>query len=121
MPGFPPRTSPSIFYGPLSQAHKDLVIKHVREIAAMRFRKYREVLKESLGLPDLKGPALLEAYRNRTPDVWAQLQSRFPDEYGRQITQWGKMEQNIRPEPSPVLASPSAKLSPVEVLPREGV
>lgn len=117
-----PLKGPSAFYGRLPQDQKERVLQNVRQEAARRFKKYREAVKEAVGLPELKGAALLEAYRNRTPDVWSMLQQYFPDEYGRQMAEWGKMEQTkARPAPSTVLQSPDAKIGNIVPMPREGV
>lgn len=123
MPAFPPMNSPSVWYGELTPAQKVIVLKNVKTEGARLFAKYRSVLKEALGLEDLKGDALLQAYRQRTPDVWANLQQNFPDTYAEQMTQFGKLEQQNAqkiqlPPVDPSLSSPDAKSAPLVPTPQ---
>lgn len=124
MPGFPPMNSPSVWYGELTPAQKIIVLKNVKIEGARLFKEYRMVLKNALGLQDLKGPELLDAYRQRTPDVWANLHNAFPDTYADQMTEWGKLEHQdaqkmqTLPPANPALTSPDAKTSPLMPTPQ---
>lgn len=124
MAGFQPMNSPATWFGQLSPAQKITVLKNVKIEGARRFSKYREVLKDSLGLQELRGDELLNAYRQRTPDVWENLQRNFPDTYESQMKEWGKLEdkaaqkQVLPPPPNPILSSPDAQSSPFTAPPQ---
>lgn len=110
---FPPMNSPSVWYGELTTNQKNIVMQNVKIEAARLFKEYRKVLKDALGLEELKGPELLNAYRARTPEIWANLQQHFPDTYEEQMTEWGKLEQKTAqsvqiPPSNPALTTPEA-------------
>ena len=96
-------------FGDLEPGAQDEVMERMNEQASARMEAYIKAAKRATGMRDLTGAEKLEAYRRREPELWAKLQSQFPQEYDKQMKDWGRMEtgDSRRSFRSPVLA-PSA-------------
>lgn len=88
------------FWGMLTQAQKEVVLDEISDEVAQRYLIYVDAIVEGSGLPELEGLNRLEAFRSRAPQVWARLQSEFPTDYERDMTDWGKLESRMVKHPS---------------------
>lgn len=97
-----PYASPLAFFGLLdNQEQKETVLKDVAKEAAARFKSYREAISEAVALRDLKASDRLRIYTQRAPEIWARLQSQFPQEYHNQQQDWYYLQRKIALAPHP--------------------
>lgn len=87
-------------WGILTQAQKEEVLDQLSDEMVARYNIYVEAIVEGAGLPELEGLDALEAYRAREPQVWARLQKEFPDDYERDMKDWGRLESRMVKHPS---------------------
>lgn len=83
------------WFGPLEQSQKETVLRNVADEGLMRFNAYVRSLRQAVGIRRLRGQDRLNAYRERSPDTWAQLQRMFPKGehgYEGQMEDWRKLE-----------------------------
>lgn len=88
----------------LPQNRKEDVLADVAKEVAARFRQYRDAIKESTALRDLKASDRLKMYTARQAEVWARLQDLFPKEYRDQMKDWYHLQRKIAMAPHPVAA-----------------
>ena len=116
-----PLTSPSTWWGSLTNDQKATVIENVAAEASKRFQKYMDVIVNSVGFDELQGEEAVEAFRNRAPEVWARIAAEFPADYEEQMVRWGKLERKLlRNPPQPrryVAQSPAAQATPAIATP----
>ena len=123
----PPQRSAAVWWAPLTQDQKELVLKEAADFAAQLYRVYTEALYESAGLRPLKGEKLMQEFRNRTPEAWDRLFQINLGEYDLQQKQWLRLEndyirkQRGRTNPPPMTQTPEAKTGQYVPLPREGM
>lgn len=86
--------SPSKFFASLTQDQKELVMQDAAEEVALLFNWYVEAVVEATAMRDLEGEDLLNAFRQRAPEIWAAIQSFDGKEYEKQMSNWRRLEQN---------------------------
>ena len=77
----------------LTQRQKETAMKDAAELLAVRFKWYWDALIDACALPKLRGEEALDAYRSRTPDIWAALEQGFSKEAIDQRAEWERKEQ----------------------------
>ena len=90
-----PFSSPIAFFAGLEQSQKEQVLRDVAKDVAARFKAYREAIKEASALRDLLARDRLKVYTTRAPEMWARLQSQFPQEYHNQQQDWYYLQRKI--------------------------
>lgn len=91
-----PQNSPLAYFGMLDQqSQKEEVLKQVSSEASQRFNAYRDQVKEASALRELPARQRMRMYEERTPDIWARLQSLFPFEYRDQMQDWYHLQRRI--------------------------
>lgn len=79
-------------FADLTPQQQDEVLERLAEEALPMFEAYVEALTRATGFRELTGQEKLEAYRSRSPDVWARLQAVLPRDYQRMMKEWGRLE-----------------------------
>ena len=97
-----PHNTPIAYFAMLEQSRKEDVLKSVAEIAARRFKTYRESVRKASALRDLLARDRLRMYTERQPEIWARLQSLFPHEYRDQMQDWYHLQRRISLAKHPV-------------------
>lgn len=92
--------SPSKFFAALTQEQKELVLKDAAEELAQLFIWYTEAMEEAVAMKSLTGQALLKAFQERKPEIWARLQSFDPKEHAKQLADWQRLETRDLRRPS---------------------
>lgn len=90
-PIYDPAGMPAVFYGSLEPKQKDECLTMVAEQAVVLLNAMVESIIFASGLREEGGKAALERYEQRSPEEWAAIQSMMPQQYQKDMHQWGNL------------------------------
>lgn len=82
----------AFWYGMAQTKNKPKIMEGVGKRLAQRYSVYVETLKDVAGVENLPPDQRLDAYQQRSPQVWRLLEKVWPEQKAKQSADWQNLE-----------------------------